>query len=183
VPGELGLQVQLATAEDRQHSGADRAFLEASPLGDERVESFRRRLTPVLQQRRDLAGIAQSAEQQADSDRVRGSNPGRERPFAKRAERSEPGVTYSVDGALRAPAYLLTTQELNESFGFELVKLAVESPWAHPAPAFHVHGIGLAAQLVAVHRAVLGEQAEDDQTRQAHTTTLARLCGSGQARW
>jgi hypothetical protein len=73
---------------------------------------------------------------------------------------------------------LLVAQELDQLLGFKLVKLTVESPRAHPAPALDVHGVGSTAELMPVHRAVLREQTEDDQTRQAHAITLARLYAS-----
>jgi hypothetical protein len=154
VPGELGSKEELAASEDREHSRADSVtFLEASPFGHELVESLRCHLTPALQQSQGLPGLLERTEEQADPDDVRGPHADRGRLVAKGSERCEPGVADPVDGARRAPTDLLAAQELDQPIGCELVKLTIESPRAHPAPGLDVHGVGLSAELVAVHRA------------------------------
>ena len=127
----------------------------------------------VLQHGADLLGDVKPAREQADSDDVRRARTHRERLLAKDSERRSPRGVDPVDRTRRTTTYLLAAHELYELLGFELVQLPVERPRAQPAPGLDVHGVSPPAQLVAVHRTVFSQQAEDDYARQAHVVTLA----------
>jgi len=63
-----------------------------------------------------------------------------------------------------APAHLLLPDGLHQALACELAQLRIQRPAGDPAPDLGIRQLGGPADLVAMHRSALGQQAKDHET-------------------
>ncbi len=176
VPLQLRFQLQFATPEHGHVERADVApRLEVGALGSHPFPRRRQRGPACLHQTGEFFSVAGAAEHQGDPQGVGAVKDLAERLFAQDVQLPAPFAGNLVDGACGAPADLLGAQRLHQALLFHQPQLAVERADVDAAPGADVGLFGVAADLVAVPRDVVGQQPQDHEPGKIHAISFRRL--------
>ena len=145
------------------------------PLMIELSRPGRKRLHPVLEIPAQEVRVEVAAHGQGEIDGV-GLQPDLlERLGPQGTQLAMPLAGDAVNGARGKLAVLLGSQRLDKALGRQPVQRTVQRPGPDLGPQLGPVEPGVPAQLMAVHRPVLGQRAEDEQPGRIHLSIKTRV--------
>ena len=132
---------------------------------------------PILEVSAEDGGVEVAAHGESEIDRIRLLPDLLQRLGPQGPQFAVPLLGDAVDGARGKLAILFCSQRLDQALGRQAVQRAVQRPGPDLGPQLGPVEPGVPAQLVAIHRAVLGQRAQDEQ-RVGFTQGLKHECSN-----